>query len=547
MLTMIGFAGCASQELARVDPIVGYQESLVRRGPQRRASLEGLELMRPTAEPNMPALNVRMDTESGKPVISLRLEDALVQALANSPEIQVVSYDPSISKEEITMAVADFDVTIFGRLNYDDQDNPQNSIFLAGQSNSRIAESGLKQRGITGSEWSLAYALVRNWDDRAFQELSTRYEPMISFQIRQPLLRDAWQDVNLAGVEISKLNYLITLVGFRQKTEQISAEIVTAYWLLVQAARVVEIQRALLDETVETMKKLQGRRSIDATEVQLKQAESAAKERQAVLVEEEKNLRDIQDALLRLLSNPRAGMLDDAVIVPMTEPQVQPVLFDFEDTLEVASRYNPIIQQAKLALEVAKINVTVAERQKMPRLDLVASARATGLDRGYGEAGDQLRNGDFMSYAVGITLEYPLGNRQRTAEFRRRRLERSKAYSALYNVSDQIAFQVKERIRLVQKNIEQMEIQRQALETAGVYLHALENTEAVRATLTPEFLLVKLQAQQTLANARKSLSKAIVDYNIALTALAQITGTVLDVKYIRTPLNVAAAVGAPAQ
>jgi outer membrane protein TolC len=499
--------------------------------------------MRPAGDPNMPALDVRTDAQSGKRVVNLRIEDALVQALANSPEIQVVSYDPSISREDITKAVADFDVTAFGRLNYDDQDNPQNSVFLAGQSNSRVAESGLKQRGVTGSEWSLAYALVRNWDDRSFQELSTRYEPMISFQIRQPLLRDAWQEVNLSGVEISKLNYLITLVGFRKKTEEISAEIIAAYWLLVQAARTVEIQQGLLDETLETMNKLQGRRFIDATEVQLKQAESAAKERQAALVEEQKNLADIQDALLRLVSSPRVDVLDDALIVPLTEPETHPIRFDAERTLELASAYNPVIQQAKLAIEIAKINVAVAERQKMPRLDLVASARGTGLGHGYGEAEEQLNNGDYVSYAVGITLEYPLGNRQRLAELRRRRLERSKAYSALYNVSDQVALQVKERIRLVQKNVEQMEIQRQALDAASIYLRALEDTETVRTTLTPEFLLVKLQAQETLANARKSLSKAIVDYNIALTVLAQITGTVLDLKYIRTPLDTATALG----
>jgi len=541
ILPALWLVGCVSEDLVRRDPIVGYQESLVRRGPQPRTSIEGLDVMRPASEPNMPALDVRTDAATGRPIVTLRIEDALVQALSSSPEIQVVSYDPAIAREDITRALADFDPAIFGRLNYDDQDNPQNSVFLAGQSNSRVAESGIKQRAITGAEWSLAYALVRNWDDRSFQQLSTRYEPMVSFQIRQPLLRDAWQEVNLAGVEISKLNYLITLLNFRHKTEEMSAEIITAYWLLVQAAKVVDVQQALLDETRDTISKLQGRRAIDATEVQLKQAESALEERRAVLVEETKNLRDIQDALLRLLSSPRAGILNDAVIIPATEPQLDAVQFDPEQMLELASAHNPIMQQARLAIEIAKINVDVAQRQQMPRLDLIASARGTGLDRGYGSAHEQLRGGDYVSYAVGITLEYPLGNRARLAELRRRRLERSKAYSALHNVSDQVAFQVRERIRLVQKNVEQMQIQQQALDAADVYLRALEDTETVRPSLTPEFLLVKLQAQETLARSRKAHSKAVIDYNIALTALAQITGTVLDMKYMPASLAAASA------
>jgi outer membrane protein TolC len=51
--------------------------------------------------------------------------------------------------------------------------------------------------------------------------------------------------------------------------------------------------------------------------------------------------------------------------------------------------------------------------------------------------------------------------------------------------------------------------------------------------LTPEFLLLKLQAQETLSNSRQAAMKAIADYNIAQVRLAQLMGTVLDMRYVR--------------
>jgi len=67
-------------------------------------------------------------------------------------------------------------------------------------------------------------------------------------------------------------------------------------------------------------------------------------------------------------------------------------------------------------------------------------------------------------------------------------------------------------------------------------LQAVEDTEEIRDKLTPEFLLVKLQAQETLSNAQRSEIKAISDYNISQVRLKQSMGTVLDMRYVRKAL-----------
>jgi len=536
LILLIQITGCVSESV-KEDGIIGsYQKEVVDKSPQPRDSNEGLESLRPSPEPDVFKLNVTKDEATGKNIVKLSLDDAMKRALVSSPEISIVSYDPSIAKEDIVKAVADFDPALFGRLNYEKQDDPADSIFLGGQATSRVWETGIKQKGVTGAEWSLAYALTRNWDDLTTRTLSTRYEPMLAFQVKQPLFRDAWQELNLAGVNISKLNYRVVLAAFRQKTEDVSAEVISLYWALSRARRGREIQQWLLDRTRETLKKVEDRKGIDATDVQIKQVEAAVKSREAVLFQAEKQIMDVQDALVRLLSDSQINLLSDFEIVPITVLDTTETRFEQSETLRLALSNNPGIQQARLTVDVAQINVDVAKRQKMPRLDLVASARMQGLDSYRGGAHDELSDADYVSYAIGIMFEVPLGNRQREAEFRKRKLERSKAKSILQNTSDQLAAQVKERVRLAETSYEEIQIQKDAVDAARIHLQALEDTEVIREKLTPEFLLVKLEAQESLSNAQRAEIKAISDYNIAQVRLAQTMGTVLDMRYVRKAL-----------
>ena len=537
-------AGCVSDKVEDDNIVTTYQKFLAEQGPQQRVDTEGKDLknplgiLQPTPKEPLPELKVVKDAVSGKKIVNLTIEQAIARALAESPDIRTVSYEPSIAKQEITKAAAEFDPTAFGSLNSNQEDNPINSIFQPGQSDVRSLDAGIKQRLVTGSEWSFSYALTRSWDDLVGRTLSTRYEPILAFQIRQPLLRDAWEKVNLAGVNISRLNYEIALLGFRQRAEDVSTEVITAYWLLLQTRRDIDIQQALLDRTLDTLKKVQGRRGIDATAVQIKQAEASVKARESALLQAKKNLADAQDSLIRLMADPQITVLRDIEIKPITEPLLTIDKIEQSEILALAMQKNPAVQQARVALAIANININVAENQEMPRLDLVASARMQGLDRGYGEAHDRLNSGDYTSYGVGITLEYPLGNRQREAELLRRKLERSQVVSTLQGLVDQVAIQVKERIRKVETNHAQIEVEKDTVEAAKAHLQALEDSEEVREKLTPEFLLVKLQAQESLALAQRSEIRAIADFNTSVTQLAQITGTVLELHRVRNALPI---------
>jgi len=529
-------AGCISEDVDDRSLAARYQQALADRGPQERLGTKGSHLLRPAPTAGLPELEVVKDPNTGRSLVNLSMGDAIARALANSPEITVVSFDPSIAKQDIIKEVAEFDIVAFGRVSYEQRDEPVNSLLQIGQAESRVAESGIKQRGVTGSEWSASYALTRRWDDLVGRTVSTRYEPVVAFQLKQPLLRDAWPEVNLAGVNVAKLNHQVALLGFRQKAEEVSTAVISAYWLLLQARRDLEIQQSLLDQAVETLKKLQDRQEIDATDVQVKQAEASLKTREAALLQAGKTVTDAQDSLVRLMADPQMHTLRDLEIVPVTEPPMSRGQLHPSEIIDRAMESNPAIQQAQAGIAIADINVRVAENQRMPRVDLVASATAQAFARFPGDAHDTLDDGDYVSYAIGLTIEEPIGNRQREAELLRRKFERKKAVSILHNLADQVAVQAKERIREVETRHAQIQVQKEAVEAARIHLQALEDSEAIRERLTPEFLLVKLQAQDSLAFSQRAQVKAIVDFNIALVELARTTGTVLELHRVEAAL-----------
>jgi outer membrane protein TolC len=200
-------------------------------------------------------------------------------------------------------------------------------------------------------------------------------------------------------------------------------------------------------------------------------------------------------------------------------------------------QHNPAVQEAQMRIKIAEINVDVAENQRMPRLDLTGSARAQGLAGTSAEAHQQLEDRQYTSYSVGLSFEYPLGNRQREAELIRRRMELRRAVAILHSAADQVAVQVKEKARKAQTTLEQVTLQKEASQAAQTQLKALEESEPIREKLTPEFMLVKLQAQEIYAQTQRAAIDALTEFNLSLVELARTTGTVLELHRVEEALT----------
>jgi len=515
-----------------------YQRLVTERGPQPRGE-EGLEPYRP-GQTTQPPLQTVVDEETGELRVLMSLGEAIYRAMDNNLDIRLAGYDPAISRQEMIQAAAVFDAVMFASYTYEHNRNRSPvsvGLFGGGRGFERIEDTvagfdvGVRQSTPTGATWQFAWNMTRTFDERRTTSIQRLFSNTATLEMVQPLLRNAGVEVNLARLRVARLTHKITMAEFRRQVEQTIADVTVTYWQLIQARRDWLIQKALLDRTIETRDRIDKRRAVDATEVEFKQTEAAVETRRAGLIRAEKTILDVQDQLVRLIGDSQLNLLGDYVILPTTRATTELVQIDPTDQLLTALQHSPLLAQARLAIAISDINVRVAKNQALPQLNLGLRAAMQGLGRTAGDAREELETGDFMSYAVTLDFEYPLGNRERLAEVRRQKLDRLRSITTMQLTADAIASQLRERIRQVTTAHQEMAAQGRAVAASRDQLDALEATEQLRR-MSPEFLQVKLSAQETLSNAERAELQAIFNYNVALINLAQVTGTLLELNQV---------------
>ena len=544
VLALAAVGGCVDP--GKIDPTLlnRYQERLVRIGPQQRGAKGRLDLLVPQRDEKVPQFRLEevIDATTGRKVrrIHLTLSEAVLLALASNTDIRVVSFDPAISKEDMVRAAAAFDYEFFGTISYSKDDLQRSNPLQAGVTKRRVFQAGLRQQTILGTQWEASYTFTRTFDNAAFETISTRYEPVLALEITQPLLRDGWPEFNLAELRIARITRKVSEEQFRQRVEEVVTQVIAAYWQLHLAHYELDIQEKLLAETIRTEKRVRARLDIDATMVEVKQAEAAVATRRARVIRARNNVVDARERLIRFISEEQLNLAGEYQIVLETPPIVTEVRYNVEDQLVTALAHNPALAQARFAIDAADISVRVAKNQLLPRLDLTVTGSFQGLSNQQKQSHANLGTLDYASYSAALTTEIPIGNRLRRADLRQVRLRRLRAIAEMQNIADQVALQVRNRVREIHTAYQEYLAQKAGVQAAKIQLEALESLEEIRAPLTPEFLNTKLGAQEMLANAAIDQVRAVAAYNTAMAELAQATGTVLQIEGVRVILPVAA-------
>ncbi len=509
-----------------VDPdlLYQYQQRTVLMGPPARTN----ELLAVPGSTGAP-LPMRVDPQTGAKLVELSLQQVLYRTLANSLDIKVTGYDPAIARQDVIAAAAAFDYIVFGSVAWDKTDSLSLSDISRQQSETLRAQAGVRRPLPTGGEASVAYQVTRIDNEILRNRLpfNPAYEQTLAFQLTQPLLRNFGPDVNLAQLRVARLNHSISLAQFHARVLDVLTEVQAQYWQLARAREDLQIQQRLLEETERTLELVRQRLPLDASRVQLSQTEAAVASRRAALIRARNEIQDVQDSLVRLMADSSLSLVDDLVIVPTTPLASEAVVLDRGDLIATALKYSPELAQARLAISIGNIQVRVARNQLLPRLDLQAGVDVSGVDDGFGSSFNELDDHDYIDYSLVALFEYPLGNRAAKAVLRQSRLRRMQSVVTLQNTADQVALSVNEAVREVAASLDEMRAQRETLEANREYLQAIKDRQEFRGALNPEFLELRLRAEEQISAAARSLLLATVNYNIAQLNLARITGTSL--------------------
>lgn len=465
--------------------------------------------------------------------VTLSLQEAIARAMQNSLIIKVEAYNPGIKEAQITEALAAFDPVFFGQSQFTNQDQP------LGLTNTQVNgvnwqnNIGIKQQLSSGGTATLGTGdTYRDFQNKSLVTPNPSHEANLNVSLSQPLLRGFGSSVTRANIYLAQRDHRIALSQFKRKVISNLADVESAYHNLVLAQVSVDINSRLLDNTQNTYEKILARQNVDADRVQIKQAEAAVASRRAELIRSQTVARNTSDQLKSLINDPELDLRGNVLIVPSDRPVDVPLAYNLAEQMDIALRQRTELQEARLQVERADIIIDVARNDLLPRFDVTVSAQTNGLDGGLDQAYvDTINPANYIDYAASGKLEIPIGNRQAEAAFKRRKLERRQAITQMLQVAQQILLDVKVQMRDVMTAYREIEARRASRISAGEELAAITQKELVEK-LTPEFLRLKLDSQQRLANAETAELQALVGYNLAILHLEQAKGTLLEYNHI---------------
>jgi outer membrane protein TolC len=468
----------------------------------------------------------------------LTLERAIRTAVVNNLQVQFARLAPVISESQVVQAEAAFDSVFFNNSEWDNNDEPR-ALIRQG-----LSVSGLPvdQRQVVTNNTGIKRALSSGGQitfehDLTYTDVNTPSGGNVPdptkevgwvLRLEQPLLRGFGSDVTMAQVRLARNSERDQICQLKQNLIKTVTDTERAYWQLVQAQRNLLILQRLLNRGEKVRDQVISREILDATPAQIADARATVERRTADIIRAQNTFRAASDAVKVLINDPNLPVGDETLIVPIDDALDAPISYSLLDVMLAATRNRPEMGQALLSIDNTSIRQEVADNARLPKLDLRLQMKFSGLDDNYGSAYDQTVDGRFIDYLIGLQFEQPIGNRLAESSYRQRRIERMQATIAYRNTVQQIVLDAKKQLRSVVTNYRLIEQTRIARYAQTEDLRSLEVEMQVIRALDAQTLDLEFRRQEALAQAEEEEIAALVDYNIALSALYSAMGTALE-------------------
>jgi outer membrane protein TolC len=214
----------------------------------------------------------------------------------------------------------------------------------------------------------------------------------------------------------------------------------------------------------------------------------------------------------------------DSSITPEDEAALEYLEVNLQDSIVTALQNRPEYAQTKLDLANSDISIKLAKNRRLPTLDLEGSYSLNGLGEELNDPLSQVGSADYRSWAVGLVLRMPLGERGSRADLRRNEYEKEQKLLAMKDLEQQIITEVREAVRQVGTERER----REATKVAEELARQVVSTEERKYKLGLSTSYDLLQFQADLATATRNHLRAVVDYRRSVVGFYQVLGVTLD-------------------
>jgi outer membrane protein TolC len=469
------------------------------------------------------------------PVLRLSVDEAVALAREHNLDLAVDRLDPQIGDTRVAQAYGAFVPTFSSGVSRNNQLSPPTSFLIGTQGVSTDVVSsqvGVSQRlPWLGGLYSVAWDSSRTESTSPFTNFNPSLGSRLQINFSQPLLKDLTIDAARQQLITSRRNRDIADTRLTESTVQTTSDVKKAYWALVAAnaaVTVAEQSRALADELARN-----NRARVDVGQMpplDLVAAQAEVAQREEALIVARAAAQAAEDQLRTLILDPDAPGFWDTRLEPTAALPVVAPPPDVDAAIATALRSRADIVRSRLEIENASTSVKFYGNQRQPDLRFQANYLSNGVggsqlirtggfpgtvigteQTSFGTVLNQLFNGEFPTWTLGFTLNYPLGRSADDAAFARARLEESQARARLQSLEMRAARQIRQAGWDIETNAQRIESTRLARELAEQRMDAEQKRFEVG--MSTSFLVV--QAQRDLAAARNNELQAVLAYERA--------------------------------
>ncbi len=375
--------------------------------------------------------------------VELSLDEATRMAISQSFDIQMAKLDAQIAGTDELSAKSLYDLILSVEATYQKDKSKKTTTILGTQSQDNIYNIGLSQTLPTGTTVEIGWNNARSATNSSFATSSVTHESVYEAVLTQDLGRNLFgiQDrgdikVRLIDIENAEYNSL-------DRIEALMVSVQKAYVDVVLHQEFVRIEEEML-QTAKTLYDIQKDKIenglIEKAELIASESNYLKREGEVKLarsrLEEKKNVLKL---LLALGKDDELMITDHFSSLNGEENYSTSIKKAFEHRVDYKRKRNE--------LEAEDIKVKMTRQNLWPEINLMATYERNGLGDGFTDARDDITENDNPNYIVGISLAFPLQNRDARAKHRAQKFQKAKLIESAKKLEREIVLSVTDKVR----------------------------------------------------------------------------------------------------
>ena len=428
-----------------------------------------------------------------------------------------------------------FDPAVSFSFSMDRTASPLNSLVVAGVSsvttNTAAFSANYVQAFSTGTSFTLSYGVQRQGSTQRHLLFDPAITPGFTMTLSQQLLNGFGFDVNRALIKVAENEQKIERESFRQ---QVTAGLVAAedaYWDLLAAqgaVRAAEQARAVALQLEEENRKQYLIGTLANLDVITAQSQAAASERDLIVARTavENGELQLKSMLSRTLDEPLASA---SIEITDTFPEADgaPIPTQ-EQAVATAMANRPDLAVAEGNLKSQQDVMPFIRNALLPNFNVFALVTTVGLYNVFGTSFTEAIHFRYPEAAFGVSVTFPMRNRQAQADEVRSRLTLQQSKDTLVRSKSQVEVDVENALIALKQSKAQVAAARQAVRLERGKLEA-EQTKLANGLSTSYNLIL---VQRDLYSAQLAEAQACDAFAKARITLDQATGVTLEANHV---------------